>query len=159
MWPDAHHTRKYQARDWSGMLCQDCGGLTSRDRSDAETKKVNSVKTISPAGGGASNSGSLRGDDFVLTGKHPRLCGTPDHRALLWSSKGRSWSRLIKPRPLRQWGTLFLLLVSLLPRDAAAQQRTFYGADGRMTARCATDSQGTTICYDARGNRIGSGSR
>jgi len=35
------------------------------------------------------------------------------------------------------------------------QQRTIYGADGRVAGHAATDTQGTTTIYDARGNVIG----
>jgi YD repeat-containing protein len=39
--------------------------------------------------------------------------------------------------------------------SAHAQQTTFYGKDGRVTGRAATDSQGTTTYYDARGSVTG----
>lgn len=39
---------------------------------------------------------------------------------------------------------------------ATAQQRTFYGADGRVSGRAATDTQGTTTFYDAAGRKAGS---
>ena len=37
-----------------------------------------------------------------------------------------------------------LALAVLLPATALAQQRTIYGADGKVTGRVATDSQGST---------------
>jgi YD repeat-containing protein len=69
------------------------------------------------------------------------------------------------------------MLIALLPPGAAAQGRTFYGADGklisrsttdssgavmfygpdgRVTARTSTESNGTTMIYDAGGRRVGS---
>jgi len=33
---------------------------------------------------------------------------------------------------------------------------TIYGADGRVSGRTATDSQGTTTIYDAAGRKVGS---
>jgi YD repeat-containing protein len=44
-----------------------------------------------------------------------------------------------------------ITIALLLATPAAAQQRTIYGADGRVTARAATDTQGTTTLYDAAG--------
>ncbi len=49
---------------------------------------------------------------------------------------------------------LSVLLVAILllwPHKAHGQQRTVYGADGRVSGRAATDTQGTTTYYDAGG--------
>jgi hypothetical protein len=46
------------------------------------------------------------------------------------------------------------LMLALIATDASAQQRTIYGADGRVTARAATDSQGTTTYYGPDGRVI-----
>ena len=54
---------------------------------------------------------------------------------------------------------LSVLLVAILllwPHKAHGQQRTFYGADGRVSGRAATDTQGTTTFYDAGGRKVGS---
>ena len=42
-----------------------------------------------------------------------------------------------------------------MPTDALAQSRTFYGVDGRVTGRSATDSGGSTTFYDASGRIAG----
>jgi hypothetical protein len=42
-----------------------------------------------------------------------------------------------------------------MPTDALAQSRTFYGVDGRVTGRSATDSGGSTTFYDASGSIAG----
>lgn len=47
---------------------------------------------------------------------------------------------------------IVLLNGLLLAASATAQQRTFYDAAGRPAGHAATDSQGTTTIYDARGN-------
>ena len=39
---------------------------------------------------------------------------------------------------------LAIALALLMPTDALAQSRTFYGVDGRVTGRSATDSGGST---------------
>jgi YD repeat-containing protein len=44
-----------------------------------------------------------------------------------------------------------IAIALLLATPAMAQQRTIYGADGKVTARAATDTQGTTTIYDAAG--------
>ena len=62
-----------------------------------------------------------------------------------------------------------LALAVLLPATALAQQRTIYGADGKVTGRVATDSQGSvfvgrtstnsqgkTTIYDVNGRKTGS---
>ena len=72
--------------------------------------------------------------------------------------------------------TTLLMLTLLAASDAQAQQRTFYGADGRVTGhettsrdgsttiygadgrvtgRTSTDSQGTTTVYGADGRKAG----
>jgi YD repeat-containing protein len=48
-----------------------------------------------------------------------------------------------------------LALAVLLPAIAIAQQRTIYGADGKVTGRVATDRQGSTTIYDASGRVVG----
>jgi YD repeat-containing protein len=51
---------------------------------------------------------------------------------------------------------LIALLVLLAPTSSQAQQsRTFYGSDGRTTARSHTDSAGSTTFYDAGGRVTG----
>jgi hypothetical protein len=52
--------------------------------------------------------------------------------------------------------TLFcaILLVMALIYKVHAEQRIIYGADGKVAARAATDTQGTTTIYDARGNVV-----
>ena len=52
-----------------------------------------------------------------------------------------------------------LLLLALLPSQAAAQQRIFYGADGRRTGTASTDSAGTTTYRDASGRTVGRSTR
>ena len=48
---------------------------------------------------------------------------------------------------------IFAIAFLLLADDAAAQQQTtVYGRDGRVIARSATDTQGTTTTYDQHGN-------
>ena len=41
-----------------------------------------------------------------------------------------------------------------LSRGTTGQQRTFYDSRGNVVGRSATDSQGTTTNYDARGKAI-----
>jgi len=48
-----------------------------------------------------------------------------------------------------------LVLAVLLPATALAQQRTIYGADGKVSGRVATDSQGSTTIYNANGRVVG----
>jgi YD repeat-containing protein len=50
---------------------------------------------------------------------------------------------------------LTIVLALLMPTDALAQSRTFYGMDGRVTGRLATDSGGSTTFYDASGRIAG----
>ena len=50
---------------------------------------------------------------------------------------------------------LAIALALLMPTDALAQSRTFYGVDGRVTGRSATDSGGSTTFYDASGRIAG----
>ena len=50
---------------------------------------------------------------------------------------------------------LAIALALLMPTDALAQSRTFYGVDGRVTGRSATDSGGSTTFYDASGSIAG----
>jgi len=47
--------------------------------------------------------------------------------------------------------TCLLTLALLFGTDAKAQQRTVYGADGKVQSRVLTDSQGSTTIYDAAG--------
>jgi hypothetical protein len=51
--------------------------------------------------------------------------------------------------------TTLLVLTLVTASDAQAQQRTFYGADGRVTGRSTTDSGGSTIFYGADGRMAG----
>ena len=51
--------------------------------------------------------------------------------------------------------TTIVALVALMPTTALAQGRTYYGADGRVTGRSTTDSQGSTTFYDASGRVSG----
>ena len=48
-----------------------------------------------------------------------------------------------------------IALALLAPTAAQAQQRTIYGADGKVTGRVTTDSQGSTTIYDASGRVTG----
>ena len=48
-----------------------------------------------------------------------------------------------------------IVLALLIATEAQAQQRTFYGADGRVTGRAITGSNGTTTFYDSNGRRVG----
>ena len=50
---------------------------------------------------------------------------------------------------------IMLMLIALLPREAAAQQTIIYGADGRRSATVVTGSNGTSTIYDAAGRRAG----
>ena len=50
---------------------------------------------------------------------------------------------------------LAIVLALLVPADARAQQRTFYGADGRVSGRSVTDTKGNTIYYDNMGRNTG----
>ena len=45
--------------------------------------------------------------------------------------------------------TTLLVLAALMPTEVQAQSRTFYGADGRVTGRSTTGSNGATTFYDA----------
>jgi YD repeat-containing protein len=58
-----------------------------------------------------------------------------------------------KVTPLSVCAVLALVLLTV---PALAQQRIVYDKAGRVVAREATDTQGTTHIYDAAGNRIGS---
>ena len=49
---------------------------------------------------------------------------------------------------------LSLLALALLTGAASAQQRTIYNSRGNVVGRAATDSQGSTTNYDARGKVI-----
>jgi YD repeat-containing protein len=51
--------------------------------------------------------------------------------------------------------TALIVLALLMPTDALAQSRTFYGADGRVTGRSITGSSGATTIYDASGRVTG----
>ncbi|HVG51624.1 MAG TPA: hypothetical protein VM867_08330 [Xanthobacteraceae bacterium] len=46
---------------------------------------------------------------------------------------------------------LTVLALAAMTTAATAQQRTFYDNAGKSLGRSATDSQGTTTNYDARG--------
>ncbi len=50
---------------------------------------------------------------------------------------------------------LFIIALCIVATPSVAQQRTVYGADGRIVTRSTTDTQGTTTIYDARGNVVG----
>lgn len=47
------------------------------------------------------------------------------------------------------------VLLALLPSAALAQQRTIYGADGKVSGHITTDSQGSRTVYDAAGRIVG----
>jgi YD repeat-containing protein len=49
---------------------------------------------------------------------------------------------------------LALLTLAMMTGAALAQQRTFYGAGGKVGGRSATDSSGMVTNYDARGKVI-----
>ena len=57
-----------------------------------------------------------------------------------------------RPAPL---AGLASVLALLMPTDALAQSRTFYGADGKVLGRSITDSEGVTTYYDATGRITG----
>ena len=50
--------------------------------------------------------------------------------------------------------TIIAILLLLVSTGAMAQQRTFYDANGRVTGRQATHSNGSTTIYDASGRVI-----
>ena len=52
-------------------------------------------------------------------------------------------------------GLAVVLALLVMPTEMLAQQRTIYGADGRVTGRVTTDSQGSTTIYDASGRVSG----
>ena len=47
------------------------------------------------------------------------------------------------------------IVLMLMPTGVLAQSRTFYGADGRVTGRSTTGSNGVTTFYDASGKVTG----
>ena len=47
------------------------------------------------------------------------------------------------------------IVLLLAPTTATAQDRTFYGPDGRVSGRAHTDSQGNVTTYDASGRVTG----
>jgi YD repeat-containing protein len=49
---------------------------------------------------------------------------------------------------------LLLLTLAVMTGATSAQQRTLYDAGGNVVGRSATDSQGSTMNYDARGKVI-----
>ena len=49
---------------------------------------------------------------------------------------------------------IFATVLALVTTDAAAQQRTLYGADGRVIARESTDTQGTRTLYGSDGKAV-----
>jgi YD repeat-containing protein len=57
-----------------------------------------------------------------------------------------------RPAPL---AGLAIVLALLMPSDALAQSRTFYGADGKVLGRSITDSDGVTTYYNAAGRITG----
>ena len=50
---------------------------------------------------------------------------------------------------------LAIVLALLMPTQVLAQSRTFYGADGRVSGRSITGSNGSTTSYDAKRSRHG----
>ena len=50
---------------------------------------------------------------------------------------------------------VFAIVTLLIASDAHAQSQTFYGADGRVTGRSVTGSNGATTFYDASGRVTG----
>ena len=48
-----------------------------------------------------------------------------------------------------------IVLALLMPTQVLAQSRTFYGADGRVSGRSITGSNGSTTSYDAKRSRHG----
>jgi YD repeat-containing protein len=48
-----------------------------------------------------------------------------------------------------------MLVLLLIPTDAMAQSRSFYGADGRLTGRSTTGSNGATTFFNASGKVTG----
>ena len=55
----------------------------------------------------------------------------------------------------RHMARLAVVLALLMPTTAFAQQRTFYGSDGRVTGHSITGSNGATTIYDADGRVSG----
>ena len=51
--------------------------------------------------------------------------------------------------------TIITILLLLVSTNVMAQQRTFYDANGRVTGRQATHSNGSTTIYDASGRVTG----
>jgi len=51
--------------------------------------------------------------------------------------------------------SLAIVLALLMSTEGLAQSRTFYGADGRVTGRSTTGSNGATTFYDASGRNTG----
>jgi YD repeat-containing protein len=51
--------------------------------------------------------------------------------------------------------TIITILLLLVSTNVLAQQRTFYDANGRVTGRQATHSQGSKTIYDASGRVTG----
>ena len=50
--------------------------------------------------------------------------------------------------------SLAIVLTLLTLTQVLAQQRTYYGVDGKAAARSTTDSQGTTTLYGSDGRAI-----
>jgi hypothetical protein len=55
----------------------------------------------------------------------------------------------------RHMARLAVVLALLMPTTAFAQQRTFYGSDGRVTGHSITGSNGATTIYGADGRVSG----
>ena len=47
------------------------------------------------------------------------------------------------------------IVLMLMPTEVLAQSRTFYGADGRVTGRSTSGSNGSSTFYDASGRVTG----
>jgi YD repeat-containing protein len=60
-----------------------------------------------------------------------------------------------KTASMKAIASLAIVLALLMPVDVLAQSRTFYGADGRVTGRSITGSNGSTTIYDASGRVTG----
>ena len=59
------------------------------------------------------------------------------------------------PRTTMTTKAIAAIVLMLMPTDALAQSRTFYGADGRVAGRSTTGSNGATTFYDASGKVTG----
>jgi YD repeat-containing protein len=60
-----------------------------------------------------------------------------------------------KTASMKAIASLAIVLALLMSTEGLAQSRTFYDADGMVTGRSTTGSNGATTFYDASGRRVG----